>query len=168
MFAQPPKEETMNNSQANLIVTFVLLGSALVFGGIAVYLFFEQRNLEQNGVEATATVVEMIESRDSDGDTTYAPVFEFRARNGRVFRVKSGFSSYPPEYQVGERVTILYLPESPENAEIKGSANFLTIVFGGVAVLDLAILLWFLIKQPIGRDSEPPPASDKYQSIEHF
>ncbi len=154
-------------TQAKLIATFILVTSALVFGGVAAYLFMEQRNLEQNGIETTAIIVEMIRTRDSEGDDTYTPVFEFRTRNGRGYQVKSGFSSSPPEYTVGDRVTIIYLPDSPEKAEIKGAGNLIMYIFGGVAIMDFAILVFFLLR-PSTSTAEKPSGSTDYQSIEHF
>ena len=66
---------------------------------------------------AEGTVVEMIERRGEHG-VTYAPVYTFKVQTGQVQKVHSRSSSYPPVYQVGDKITVLYRSSSPRDAQI--------------------------------------------------
>lgn len=61
--------------------------------------------------QAEGTVVEMV------GDEMKSPVVEFNA-NDRRHTFQSKMSSSPPAYSVGERVSVLYHPEQPAEAQI--------------------------------------------------
>lgn len=126
----------------NILVTFFLVTTGLIFSGIAAFMFFQQYNLQQKGLEAQGTVVQVVSRRDSDGDITYTPVIRFRTDGGREVEFQSTYSSNPPQYEVGETVTVLYLPERPTEAEIKGAGNLLIVIFGIFGGLDLLIAIF--------------------------
>ncbi len=125
-----------------MIVPLVLLTTSLVFMGIAGWLFYQQKLLENRGMTAIGTVTRLVASTDSDG-TTYAPVFEFKTQGGRTFEIQSDSYSSPPAYEVGQRVTIIYDPEKPSNAQIDGQNTLLVIIFAIVGGLDFIMSLLF-------------------------
>jgi hypothetical protein len=127
-----------------LLVSAILLLTGSLFAGVAAYLYFQQANLEKNGLQTEGIVIALVDSSDSDG-TTYAPVYQFKTRSGRVFEVQSNNYSNPPAYTLGQRVTVLYLPESPTQAQIKGEGWLLMVIFGAVGGLDLFLTLIFMI-----------------------
>jgi hypothetical protein len=53
-----------------------------------------------------------------DQPAAYTPVFVFRDAEGREHTVRSGASSNPPGYAVGDRVRVLFDPHHPESASI--------------------------------------------------
>src|ERR1041384_1212945 len=85
---------------------------------------------------------EVIEIR-REGDM-YAPVLRFRLANGEMQEVKD-LGSGAPDFAVGDRVTVLYMPDDPEDLPIDAferlwySAIFVTVfvcfwlLFGAVA-----------------------------------
>ena len=125
-----------------IIVSFVLLTTSLVFLGIAGWLFYQQKSLENRGMTTTGTVTRLVASTDSDG-TTYAPVFEFKTQGGRTFEIQSDSYSSPPAYEVGQRVTIIYDPEKPATAQIQGENTLLIIIFAVVGGIDFVMSLLF-------------------------
>ena len=122
----------------NLLVVAIIILSGLALSGIAGWLYFQQANLERNGLSTEGIVIGLAESSDSEG-TTYAPIVRFRTQGGRSFEFQSNHSSYPPAYEIGQKVTVLYPPEQPAQAVVKGEGNLLIIIFGLVGMGELLI-----------------------------
>ena len=113
-------------------VIFMLAG--LLFFAIGSGMTMRQRTLEGQGVEASGVVVDLQENYDSDG-STYTPVVQFQTSSGQSIEFVSSYSSSPPAYDVGEHVTVVYPPDNPAEAIIKGDGQFLHIIFmlmGGI------------------------------------
>jgi hypothetical protein len=115
-------------------IYLVLFG--LVFFGIGAGLAFKQYVLERDGAEAQGKVVSLDQSCDDDG-CTYSPVVSFQTRGGKSVTFDSTYSSSPPAYDIGETVTVIYPPDAPEKAVIKGEGAVFRIIFmavGGVVI----------------------------------
>jgi hypothetical protein len=113
---------------------FIFLLFGLLFFGIGSSLTLRQRSLEKQGLETRGVVVDLQES--SDGGT-YAPVVRFKTSNGQNVEFVTSYFSSPPGYTVGQAVTVVYSPEKPEEAVIKGDGQVLYIIFmlvGGIIV----------------------------------
>jgi hypothetical protein len=102
------------------------IGCITIFGNLfflafclwGAYAAYNSYNLGKNGETTTGIVTKLEESSDSDGTCcTYSPVIEFRA-SGQTYTFESDNASYPPEYEVGQEVNILYNPQKPNNAQI--------------------------------------------------
>ena len=87
----------------------------MVIGGAWAYL--HTRSFVEKAERADGTVVELIE-RDGDGGTAYAPAYTFTDASGAEHKAYSTVSSYPPQYEVGEKVQVLYDPDKPKHAKI--------------------------------------------------
>jgi hypothetical protein len=82
----------------------------------------------------------------------YYPVVEFTLANGELKTVQLSEGSWPPAYEKGEEVTILYDPSKPIDARIQSlSSNILMWLLPGitgvvgVAFLSAAVFVgWFL------------------------
>lgn len=122
----------------NLLIVAIIIFSGLALSGIAGWLYFQQANLERNGLSTEGIVIGLAESSDSEG-TTYAPIVRFRTQGGRAFEFQSNHYSYPPAYEIGQKITVLYPPEQPSQAVVKGEGNLLIIVFGLVGMGELLI-----------------------------
>ena len=111
---------------------FMLFG--LLFFAIGSGMTIRQRALEKRGIKAPGIVVGLQENYDSDG-STYTPIVQFRTDSGQSVEFVSSYSSSPPAYKVGETVTVVYPPDNPKEAIIKGDGQFLHIIFmllGGI------------------------------------
>jgi len=124
---------------------FMLVG--LLFFAIGSGMTMRQRTLEGQGIEVPGVVVELQENYDSDG-STYTPVVQFKTDTGQSIEFASSYSSSPPAYNVGENVTVVYPPDNPTDAIIKGDGQFLHIIFmlmGGI----VAAVGFYLVFQTV-------------------
>jgi hypothetical protein len=110
----------------------------LIFFGIGAGLTYRQSVLESAGEQAQGEVIGLSTNCDSDG-CSYAPVVRFNTRDEKTITFESTYSSSPPAYEVGERVTVVYRLDSPEKAEIKGAGMTFRLIFMGVGGLIAAV-----------------------------
>ena len=104
------------------VIAFLAVGALFLI--IALLLWNKTRSFLARAQQTTGTVVELREVRDNDGgSSTWKPVVTFAAGNGRDITFAASFSSKPAPYDVGERVEVLYLPDDPQEARIKGFSS---------------------------------------------
>lgn len=114
-----------NKSGLPFAILFSTIGLAVLTFGVSIY--FQQTELIENGIKTQGQVIDNVERRDSDG-STYAPVVEFVTNQKERVTFTSSLSSYPPEFEVGEVVGVIYQADSPrESAEID---SWLSLWFG--------------------------------------
>jgi hypothetical protein len=114
---------------------FTLIGAALLASAFSLYN--GTTSFLKEAVSTEGTVVELVPSRSSNA-TTYAPVVQFNEINGRLVEFTSNASSNPPAYNRGERVVVLYSPNTPESAKIDGFFS----VWGGTFIVAILGLLF--------------------------
>ena len=115
---------------------FVIL-FGLVFFGVGAGLTYRQNLLESQDLQTQGEVVNLAENCDDDG-CTYSPVVRFQTEDGQNTSFQSSYSSSPPAYDIGEKVTVIYSPDNPKKAVIKGEGQLFRIIFmivGGVVVI---------------------------------
>lgn len=130
---------------------FLLLGAifatlGLIAVGIGLWFYSESSAIADGGVNTRGTVIEMVRSRDSDGDVTYRPVVEFRDAEGTRREFTGRFGSSPPSYSTGESVSVIYDPDAPGRAIIDGFVGryLFPLVFGGIGTIFAATGIGFL------------------------
>lgn len=106
---------------------FGLAGVVLLV--ISIGLGVHTTRLVADGVEADGIVTGLQASRTSDS-TTWRPEVSFMAADGRTYRFVSSSGSNPPAYARGERVVVLYMPDNPQGARIKGFFS----LWGGMVI----------------------------------
>jgi hypothetical protein len=110
---------------------FALLGLFLVAGlgmlGGAGYLVADTRHDIAVGASAEGVVIDLILSRDSDGDDTYYPRVRFATPTGESVEFTGSVGSTPAAFDVGEAVAVLYDPADPQDARID---SFFQLWFG--------------------------------------
>lgn len=127
-----------------------------IFTGVAVLMLLiagiaSVNNILKVGREESASgvVVEMtrrLEYDSNDNDRvigeTYYPVVEFRANDGKRRSVQLSEGSWPPAYEIGDEVTVLYDPQRPLDARIKsfGSSALMWILPAITGILGVAFL----------------------------
>jgi len=127
------------------IAANLFLAGFCLWGAYAAYISWK---LEQTGETVTGTVVRLEESDSSEGGCcVYSPVIKFAA-NGQTFSFETGNASYPPAYEVGEEVSVLYDPGDPNTAQInKWSERWLfPIIIIPAMLLTALILNFFMIR----------------------
>lgn len=99
----------------------IIIFANVFFAGFClwgVYAGYISWQLENEGETTTGTVVQLEESDSAEGGCcVYSPVIEFTA-NGQTYSFEGDTASYPPAYDVGEEVSVLYHPQDPDTAQI--------------------------------------------------
>jgi hypothetical protein len=101
---------------ALLCHAFILLGMGMLAGGA--YQGARSFRLELRGAHARGTVVELVHTSDSEAGSSYTPRVRYRSASAErtfVSSVGTGWRRYEP----GDRVSVLYDPENPEEARIR-------------------------------------------------
>jgi hypothetical protein len=103
-------------------------------------------------------VVDVVARADSDGQQFFYPVVEFVLPDETRYTVQTSEGSWPPAYEKGQSVTILYQRDQPLNARIKSTSSAIgmwtwSIVTGflGVAFAMATFFARWVLK------SEPSP-----------
>jgi len=92
--------------------------------------------------EVEGKVIEMVRIRDrDDGGYMYAPLVRFETTDGNTVEFQSSLRSNPPAYRTGQTVSVLYDPEDPQSAAIRGvfSLWLTSMILGFVGFMFTAI-----------------------------
>jgi hypothetical protein len=120
----------------------ILFFIGLLFFGAGAGLTYQQILFRQDAIEVHGVVIGL--SENCDDGCTYSPVVRFTTLTGESVVYYSNFSSYPPEYEVGEVVPILYKSGNPQKAIIAGEGGVLRFIFMGAGgAIILAGLVFF-------------------------
>jgi hypothetical protein len=112
------------------------------------YAGYTSWQLEQNGETTIGEVIRLEESDSSEGGCcVYSPVIEFDA-DGQTYSFEGDNASYPPAYDVGEDVNVIYDPANPDTAQInKWTERWLfPIIIIPVMLIGALILNFFMIR----------------------
>ncbi len=96
---------------------------ALFYVGLLLFVFAlwnlqQIKRLMNNGIKTEAIVINLIQSRNSDGDVLFKPVFEYSDVFNKTHVFKSYVSSSPATYSVGEQVAVIYDPMDFRNVRV--------------------------------------------------
>jgi hypothetical protein len=96
---------------------------------------------------ADAKIIRMVERKVKDDETAYFPVFTFHDAKGAEHTIHSSSGSFPPAYEVGDTVPVLYSPTDPANAKIDSffsvwGISLITVVIGSIE-LPIGLVVWF-------------------------
>lgn len=112
---------------------------------------------------AQGYVVDLIVRDDDQGQPFYYPLVEYTLPNGGKKTVQLAEGSWPPAYDIGQAINILYDPEQPLNAHIKTGSSMLgwftwsiiTGILGIAFVVATLVSHWILSVVP-----DPPEEED--------
>lgn len=114
-------------------IGLAMLAVALIVGGLAI-------SFRMGADMATGTVSENELRHYSDGNS-YCPIVDFTTRLGQTYSHHSDVCSWPPSFEVGQKVTIYYDPANPNNSQLDSFLGvwfipvlftFMGLVFGGI------------------------------------
>jgi hypothetical protein len=101
-----------------LVLGFVpLLIACIMFPGNLQFTVNAERTEGQVVSMSRMRNIRMIR-KTASGGRTLRPVVAFETQDGREITFISSFGSNPPKYSPGDTVSVLYLPDNPEEAEI--------------------------------------------------
>jgi Protein of unknown function (DUF3592) len=132
-FRKPEPGAGVAISRAAVSGWAVLFGmAAIVVLGGAIWSLNKALHAESYGVQTAGRVI--LDSYDG-GD--YYPVVEFRTADGKAVRFRGPIGSDPASYAEGEAVIVLYPPQHPEEAMIRGFQGLWLrpVAFAGVAFI---------------------------------
>lgn len=91
---------------------------------------------------ASGVIVDNVQIVDAAGEPAYVARIEFTTNEGRLIRFEDPISaSNPPQYTLGQSVTVAYSPETPEQA----------IIFDpNILIVPLVLVLLAALAWPIG------------------
>ncbi len=128
------------------LILVVLLLSSLPFFCIGAWEGWQvwQNNQTFETVEGEVIDNVLISSPDPDDFTressSYHPVVRFRTVDGGTSSFTEGVGTYPAKYELGDKVTVLYDPANPSDAQIRSwEMWFPPILFMVIGVLPAGI-----------------------------
>ena len=136
------------------IFGWIFVAIAMVDLTITVLVYRHAQSFIQTASRAQATITKLVERKDDDHGTMYYPVFTFIDSTGQVKEIYSSSGSFPPAYQVGEKVNVLYPPADPKHAKIDGFWELWLwpVLLGTFALMWLFVAtLLFVVRFVIGR-----------------
>lgn len=112
---EPVKHTSTPKTKAatNHLPILGILGIGCLVGGAWTY---QSTSAFLSGSTKAAGVVVGLQA--SRRNSSYAPIVEFIDRNGEKVRFTSSVSSYPPSFEVGQKVEVFYRPNQPQQAQI--------------------------------------------------
>ncbi|WP_206613484.1 DUF3592 domain-containing protein [Parahaliea mediterranea] len=118
-----------------IVPTIFAVTGLLMLGG-AVWGYLNTQDFIAHATRAEGEVIDLVRSRSSDS-TTYRPVVTFTSADGRKVEFTSSSGSNPPSFHRGEKVTVLYRPETPERARIESFFSLwgLALILGGMGTI---------------------------------
>ena len=158
---RPPSPKTTFGDSVKVVRGLcLLLGPCFLLLAVGLAL---RIGLTHDGLSADGTVVSMVTEHDvSKGVDTYAPAFIFHTEEGRQYKVISQVAKTPPEFTVGDHVSVVYEKSHPEAARIASFVQvwFFPMISGGfgVSLSGLGLLLalgerWMARKPPSQKSS---------------
>ena len=116
---------------------FAVVGIAML--AIAGLLASKQHRWLCAAQMTTGSVIELVRSSGSKGGSVYAPRVEFTGRDGAKHSFVRGYSSSPPDYAVGDKVTVGYDANSAGRIVSFGERFGFPLVLGAVGLMTVTI-----------------------------
>lgn len=144
-------------SAIHLSVLFVVIGVVLL--GCGIFLFLRQRARTAQSILAEGVVIELLRQRaegeylrvkTAQGVKTekkylLRPVVRFQTQSGHTIQFSPSIAIRPAPYQVGERVSVLYLTNNPQQAQINRFVYLwfyvIILIFFGFFMLGMGMMI---------------------------
>lgn len=166
-FEKMSKEvQQVNGPSIEKIILSIFTGVAalmLLIAGITSFNNIAKINREESALGRVMDMTKRLEydeqNRDRVVGETYYPVVEFVAQDGERRNVQLSEGSFPPAYEVGDEVTILYEPDHPLDARIKSSASLalMWVLPGITGILGIAFLVAVIAVRKLMPSTESVP-----------
>lgn len=141
-----------------LIVCLYLLGMAAVFG----YLSSESLRFVRGATEVTGSVIAMeprppVGATQSPRTATYAPKVSYVV-DGKTYTYTAAHGTYRPRVRIGDSVQVLYDPQHPEQARLRGEGRvMIPLVTAGFAGSALLVAVVLVKTRNVGARARPRP-----------
>lgn len=125
-------------------IGFIIIGLVMVLIGACMFKY--NMHIISKGIKTKAIIVNFEKrvskniNRHSGNSITYAPVFTFKATDGKSYTITSKTSTNNLNFTIGEKVSIIYDPADVNSAEIN---SFSTIWVPVIVLLSMGICFIF-------------------------
>lgn len=126
-----------------------IVGVILLIGAIFVYK--NTSDFLLTAVSAQGTIVDLVQSRNSDS-VSYYPVVKFIDADGQPVQFTSSTGGNASSYPLGDLVEVLYLPHNVKDARIKsfftlwGAALLMAVLGAGFVFIGAIIFLFGMLR----------------------
>jgi len=117
---------------------FLIIG--LIMLKFAISTFSDKIEFKRTGIITQGEVVELASSRGDRSGYMYTPIIAFLA-DGKSYQFQHSASSNPPMYDIGEKVEVIYWPESPSKASLNTFWGF----WGPPIFISIAAVVFTLV-----------------------
>lgn len=137
------------------IVAFVFLLIGSIFSLIGAGFAWSSYSVVSVSQRAEGTVIRQIRNGRK---SSVAPVVEFFVE-GQRYEFQSWLSTSPPQFDVGDKLSVLYDPRDPQRSRIESFVTLwlFPIVFGGIGTVMLVVSGSMLVLRWL--QATPTPAS---------
>ena len=124
----------------------ITLGIGIVLVTVGVFLGIREHYWLRGATVVPGRVIGLIESQDNKGTLSYAPQVQYTSKDGAQRQFDGNTFSHPPQFQVGEPVTVAYDSDSYEGRILTfgqrfGLAVALAVVGLGCVTMALAFMV---------------------------
>lgn len=139
---------------AELIITIILTFGGTLFSAIAYKEWKSTTHIIKEGKQTKGVVIELVRRPRRTGEqfqsTSMAPVVLFYTEKGQQKYYCQTYTT-PAQYAIGDQVDILYMPDEPNKATLKGLDSWILPaafgIFGSVmALIGYSLLINLLIR----------------------
>lgn len=137
---------------ARIFVSIFLSVSVVMLAIAGVSGYYTAQAMAQEE-EVPGRVIDLTVRKDSSGNDLYYPVVEFTLPETGQQTIQLSEGSWPPAYEKGDSVTVLYNPKHPRDARIQSTSSTvlrwtLTLISGvlGISFLAATFLAIWLFK----------------------
>lgn len=127
------------------LITCCMFLIALVPLSLGGWSYFHTKDFINRAASTSGIVTDLIEQNGHEGGSTYAPRVKFSDTNGTIIEATSSTSSYPPRYQVGDTIKILYDAEVPQKFRTTDWFSLWGSTIIGLAIGSFAVLMSVLV-----------------------
>ena len=139
---QTSQTRSRNNRKAAPIVGFFVV--VLLCAGV--YQAMRMFRLETSGFRAPGVVVRLQGESNSGSNSSYSyhAIVRYRTEGNATVEFKDSVGSNPPSHRPGDKVTVLYLPDTPRQDAIIDRDIVWNWMIPGLLLLGVALLAWLM------------------------
>ena len=136
------------------IIRYLFVTVGIILLTLSVFIYFRTNNFINKSVSTEGVIIELRKEKSkstssssrrsrryekADTSTFYRSIIQFEDLKKNKIVFSSSVASNPPDYQLNDKVSVLYLPESPQEAEIN---TFLRLWVGAIVTGAMGVIFF--------------------------
>ncbi len=156
-------------SSKSFFSAFITIGISSIFVVIGVMMLNNSNNFRNNGIAVDAECTGYDHESDPDTGESFYPQVKFTTADGEAVHTQLAYGTGNPEYEIGEGIPILYLPENPSGDVMINDPFWLTtfpwIFLGiGIAFQLIAIIIILVVVRKMRKSESPNKARNFFDN----